>query len=592
MAFLSDFLKFISYRGPADQSRFELLEDQYEGDGLKSVWEAQRRAHLESLHARKRGGWKAKVTELVQKAPIPDSAETQSPPDADPSDLLVSKDLQLNLLRMKLEFHCPVNQDVVIRPFTVLQETDAFILYIDGMTDKNIINNSVLRQLMTRSPSEAVPVDKCGHVADYVAQNLLPVNQIARESDFNKIILNVLSGMSALFIDGSDQCILIESRGYEKRAVSPPQTESVITGSQEAFTENLRTNISLVRKLIRNKDLVTELLPLGKMDNTGCALMYLQGVTNETVIGEVKRRLSGIDIDMVTGNGVLDQLLEDHPYALFPQILSTERPDRTAAFLMDGKVVVICEGTPFASAMPVTFFHLFHTSEDYQLRWQYGTFLRIVRIIAAFLAAFLPGLYVALILYHKEMIPTELLTSIARAKEDIPFPTVIEVLLMELSWELVREASVRVPGVVGQTLGIIGAIILGQAAVAAGLVSPILIIIVAITGLGSFAIPNFSLSFGVRVVRFVFTTFSALAGFYGLAASIFVVLSLACHMKSFGVPYFSPLAPTTKSHHDTILRMPVWMQNERSDFINPRVRMKAGRRMRAWSRPDDKEQGS
>ncbi|NLK90173.1 MAG: spore germination protein, partial [Clostridiales bacterium] len=404
-----------------------------------------------------------------------------------------------------------------------------------------------------------------------------------------EIIEQVLNGMTALFIDKSDQCILIKSRGFEKRAVSQPVNETVILGPHEAFIENLHTNITLIRRIIRNKDLVAETIPVGNVNNVTCAILYIKGITNPKIIREVKRRINSIDIDFVSSDGTLDQLIEDHPLAIFPQILSTERPDRTASFLMEGRVAIIVDGAPNASIVPATFFDMMHTSEDYSLRWQYGTFMRIIRVISAALATFLPGFYLALTLYHHEMIPTELLASLAKARENIPFPIIVEILLMEISWELIREAGIRMPGVMGQTLGIIGAVILGEAVIAAELVSPILIIIVAITGLANLVIPNYPLGFGIRILRFVFVLLGAMAGFYGIATGIFIFGGLACSMKSFGVPYLSPVAPRAKASPDIIPRMPIWLQKERPDIINPKQRRRSRGIIRGWVKQDGRE---
>jgi spore germination protein KA len=275
---------------------------------------------------------------------------------------------------------------------------------------------------------------------------------------------------------------------------------------------------------------------------------------------------------------------------IFPQVISTERPDRVGSFLMDGKAVLICEGTPFALAMPTTFFDLYHTSEESNVRWQYGTFMRLVRIIGILLAALLPGMYTGLILFHQEMIPTSLLSSIIVSRAAVPFPTIIELLLMEFSFELIREGGIRVPGVSGNTLGIIGALILGQAAVQAGLVSPILIIIVAVSGLGSFAIPNYSLSLGVRIIRFILIIFGFLGGFYGISAGITIMFALALSMKSFGVPFFTPYAPSTNRNKDLILRSPIYNQKERPDFLNTENDMQMGNEPRGWKTTKEQEE--
>ncbi len=577
MSLLSTVLNLLLYKEPPKYDRFELLEDEPEDKDQKENEDAAQPITEIKTKVKSRTG----IFKRTQAKP------EQEPEQGQNRDGKVTKKLSTNLEIIKNELNFPTNQDVVIREFKIMQKSDAFIVYIDGMVDKTTINDYILRQLMAPNPSKTAGSGK--DLIDCLVNNLLSVNQVTRQTEYGQIIKQVLSGLTALFVEDAGECILIESRGFDKRNVSNPLTETIIKGPHEAFIENLRTNITLVRKIIRNKDLVTELLPTGKTDNTICGIMYIKGIVNPKVVRELKRRIVSIDVDQIQGDGTLDQLIEDHPFSLFPQILSTERPDRTAYFLMEGKAAIICDGTPYASVIPVTFFDMFHTSEDYALRWQYGTFLRIMRMIAACIALFLPGMYVALTLYHHEMIPTELLVSLAKAREHLPFPTIIEILLMEISFELIREAGIRVPGVIGQTLGIIGAIILGQAAVTAGLVSPVLIIVISITGLGSFAIPNFSLAFGVRISRFIFIICGAIAGFYGIAAGIFIFGGLACSLKSFGVPYFSPVAPKTTSGHDTIVRMPPWMQKTRPDFINTSDRTRMGKVVRGWVARDEKE---
>lgn len=600
---LGNMLKgFFIYKEPKEYDHFELLEDEPEDKGqMKNEGTVQSTSNTQNTQDTKdtkdtedaqntqtterKSKLRKKISGWLQGNSNKDTKQQENNQNAKD---IVAKNLQANLEKIKLEFGSPTNQDVVIREFKVLQQCNAFIVYIDGMADNKTINDFILRQLMEYRSND---ISAKSNIADYVENNLLAANQMIKETDYKQIIRQVLNGLTALFMEGCDQCILIETRGYEKRTVSTPLNEVVVKGPQEAFIENLRTNITLVRRIIRNKDLVTEMIPIGKADNMTCAILYIKGITNPKIIEEVKRRITSLDIDLISNDGVLDQLIEDHPFSLFPQVLNTERPDRAASFLMDGKVAIICDGAPYASVVPITFFHMLHTSEDYTLRWQYGTFLRIVRLIAAFLSVFLPGLYIALTLYHPEMIPAELMTSLLKARELLPFPAIIELLLMEISWEIIREASVRVPGVIGQTLGIVGGVILGQAAVAAGLVSPILIIIVAITGLASYTIPNYSLGFGTRILRFAFTLLGAAAGFYGIAAGVFIFGGLACSMKSFGVPYFSPVAPKTKANRDLIIRAPSWMQDERPDFLNTQDRTRAGKVVRGWTNDSGKGDG-
>jgi len=278
---------------------------------------------------------------------------------------------------------------------------------------------------------------------------------------------------------------------------------------------------------------------------------------------------------------MIEQFIEDKPFQIIPQVLNTERPDRAASFIMEGQVIIIGEGVPFVNVVPVTFFAMFHAAEDSFLRWPFGTAIRLIRILGLFLATLLPALYVSLILYHQEMIPTDLLVAFATARENVPFPTIIEVLMLEISFELIREAGIRVPGVIGPTLGIIGALILGQAAVAANLVSPVLIIVVAVTGLGNFAIPSYSLATGIRLIRFGLILSGAFLGFYGVAAFLFIAGCFACSIKSFGVPFLSPISPVTKKNPDIIARMPNFKQKMRPDYLNTPNRKRAGDKSRS-----------
>ncbi|MCX7920547.1 MAG: spore germination protein [Clostridia bacterium] len=495
----------------------------------------------------------------------------------------VSNDLNCNIEAIKKAFGIPNNTDIIIREFKIAKKVSAFIVYIDGMVDRTFVSDFVLRPLMHTQNFEGYFEGQAPEsLVDYITNNVVSVHEIGEMKDLNKIYFKIMSGDTALFTDGSDTCLIISTRGYEKRSVEKPLTENVVMGSQEGFTENLRTNLTLIRKIIKNKNLITETIQVGKSNQSNVGIMYMNDIANQEIVSEVKKRLSSIDADFVIGNGMVGQFIEDNPFMLFPQALTTERPDRVASFLMDGKVAIVSEGAPFAEIVPITFYHLLQTSEDSMLRWQYGTFLRLVRIFGVLVASLLPGMYVALTLFHQEMIPTELLMSIARSKEEVPFPTIIEILLLEVSFELIREGGIRIPGVIGQTLGIIGALILGQAAVAAGLVSPILIIIVAVTGLGSFAIPNYPMGLGIRVIRFLFIFYAAILGFYGISLALFLTACIACSMKSFGVPFFSPVAPKTKSNPDLVVRQPIWRQKERSDYLNTQNKKRQDNNARGW----------
>ncbi len=564
---------FLTYKEPVNaEGGFELLEGKYEGVENEKKEKPAPKANADQSEATEKS-----TRTPLKAAECNENRKKENKNQLPAQDELVSSELNANLEKIKQELNIPKNADIVIREFTVGMNLKAFIVFVDGMTDKIVINDFILRQLMNPDHFKGY---KNEYPVDYVMNHVLSINDVKKEKEYKKIIYNILNGVTALFIEGCEEALLIESRGYEKRNIDKPSTESVVMGSQEGFTENLRTNITLIRRIIKNKDLITEIMPVGKTSNSNCAIMYLDGVANPELVEEVKRRIKSINIDFVTGDGMLEQFIEDNPFQIVPQVLNTERPDRAASFIMEGQVIIIGEGVPFVNVVPVTFFAMFHASEDSFLRWPFGTAIRLIRILGLFFATLLPALYVSLILYHQEMIPTDLLVAFATARENVPFPTIFEVLMLEISFELIREAGIRVPGVIGPTLGIIGALILGQAAVAANLVSPVLIIVVAVTGLGNFAIPSYSLATGIRLIRFGLILSGAFLGFYGVAAFLFVTGCFACNMKSFGVPFFSPISPVTKKNPDIIARMPNFKQKMRPDYLNTPNRKRAGDKSR------------
>jgi spore germination protein KA len=580
--------KLLTYKPAANQG-FELLEGKDEGVERENTPEVSdiktdsppQKQNEDNFEEEKQtfavNGWSNK-----------NKAETNSQ-NKKKSDK-VSSDINYNFDRINKEFGSSYNADFITRKFKIAKKIGAFIANIDGMVDRTFITDFIIRPLMEiNNFDEYFNASYLMPIVDYIIENVISVNELDKVEDCDTILLRILNGDTALFVDGCNACIMINTRGYEKRSVDKPIIENVVLGSQEGFTEHLRTNITLIRKIIKNKNLISEMINIGQTNHVFCAVLYMNGIVNQEVVKEVKKRINSIDADFIIGSSMLGQYIEDNSFMLFPQMLTTERPDRAASFLMEGKVIIIADGIPFAEAVPITFYHLLQTSEDSMLRWQYGTFLRIIRMFGVFISTLLPALYVGVVMFHQEMIPTELLASIVRTKENVPFPTIIEIMLLEISFELIREGGIRVPGVIGQTLGIIGALILGQAAVTAGLVSPILIIVVAVTGLGSFAIPNYPLGIGLRILRFFFTLLAGIIGFYGISVGLFVVACLTCNMKSFGVPFLSPVAPKTKANPDLIIRQPIWKQETRPDFLNVPNRKRQSKNSNGWVKQNNRE---
>jgi len=495
----------------------------------------------------------------------------------------VKTDIRSNLQVIKEQFTSAKNKDLVLREFTLGRSRRAFIVYIDGMADKNTIDNFILRPLFEKPDFLE---NGAGQSQNPDLENIVQTNDIKKLTSIKKVVAEVLKGNTALYIDGLDYFLTCETIGFEKRGVEAPKTEGIVKGSQEAFGESLRTNITLLRRIIRNKELISEFFEIGEKSGTTVAVVYLQNVINPAIVTEIRRRLTGIKTDFLANSGALEQFIEDNPYSIVPTTLSTERPDRTAAQIMEGRAAIIVDGSPLAIIVPVTFNEMMHSPEDTSLKWQYTTGLRFIRFVAVALGALLPGIYLAMTCFHREMIPTDLLIAIAKAKENVPFPALLEVLLMELGFELIREAGIRIPGIIGNTLGIIGALILGEAAVSANIVSPVLIIIVAATGLSNFAIPNYSMAFGVRLLRFYFIIAGSLLGFYGMALALIALTLMLVNLKSFGVPFMSIVAPRNLKSKDAVIRWPVWMQEQRPDYLNPLERRRQPEVSRQWAQED------
>lgn len=503
----------------------------------------------------------------------------------------ISKDIEKNLEYIKKTYNYPDNGDFIIREFKIAtkdKNLQAFIILFDGMSDSDIVDTHILKPLMLYSNIEVS--GKKDDLALYIKNHLIPHNQIEMTSKMSDVIEEVNFGGVGIFIDQIDAAYVCDVKGWVQRQVEKPTSEIVIRGPQEAFTESLRMNTALVRKTLKDENLMVENFKIGKRSKTPCSLLYLKDITNESLVNEAKRRLENIYVDYIFDSGELEQFLEDSTFLPAPQMLATERPDRTSNMITQGKLAVIMHGSPFALVMPITNSDLLHSSEDAYVRFPYSNLFRLVRLIAVILSLLLPGLYIAITNYHHEMIPTDLLIAIESARETVPFPSVMEILMMEFAFELIREAGIRVPTPIGPTLGIIGALILGQAAVAANIVSPILIIVVAVTGIGSFAVPNFALAFSFRILRFAYIILAALAGFLGITLGIFVQGLMLVSAKSFGVPFMVPFGPRTSDKiSNKFLRDPIWKQEKRPDYLNVKKQIKQPKISREWAEKEKKK---
>lgn len=457
-------------------------------------------------------------------------------------------------------FHLPRNRDLKLRPFSA-GGRDALLCYMDGMCDTIQIEDFILQPA-----AQAGLLPDQGDVAEEFARDVLCACDFRMQCTLNELSEDILMGQCAVFIDGCENAISIDMRKYEKRPVGRTISENVVLGPQEGFTENLRTNITLLRRYLRSSSLICEFVSVGTKLPTSFSIVYLEDTVNQAALEEIRSRIRAIDADYVAGIGTLQQMIEDHPFSLFPQMLQTERPDRTASCLREGQIAILADNSPYSLIAPVTVFHLVHASDDSFMRWQYGCFIRLVRFLGILVSLYLPALYAAISMYHTHILPTSLFTSIAETRASVPFPVLVEVFIMEISFFLINEAGTRIPSQIGSALGIVGALILGQAAVSASIISPIMIIIVALTGLGNYAIPNYSMGVAVQILRIGHVLAGALLGLYGIVLISALTFAWLCSMRSFGVTFFSPAAPWKPHKPDLVLRFP------------PAARLKKGRK--------------
>lgn len=495
---------------------------------------------------------------------------------------IISSVLSENEKLLQRLYNLPKNKDAVVRKFVLpfVPPLPAMLIYMDGMIDKKVINEAILKPLLALQ--EDVHYSESPDLAQTIADSLLPSNQVQLVRSFAALLDGVNSGDTALLVDGMAAALVLDTKGYDKRSIDRPQLEQSVRGGQASFTENLRTNTAQIRVTMPTNDLVTEMIMVGDRIPQKCAVMYLQSVANETEVAEIKRRIEGIRTDYVASIGILGQFIEDNPNIPFPQSLSTERVDRVAAHLVEGRVAVLLDGSPFVHILPTNLFTFFHSSEDFNLPIIAATAIRLLRWFGTVLAIILPALYIAINYFHQEALPTDLALAIAGAREKVPFPALAEILLMEFSFELIREAGIRIPGVLGSTIGIVGAIVLGQAAVSANLVSPIMVVLVALTGVASFTIPDYRMAFALRIYRFVLLLLAAALGFVGIAFGMIILTALLTSMKSFGVPYLSPLGPRTRAGLDVVVRGPVYRQEKRPDELNPKDIRRQPATSRVW----------
>ena len=523
---------------------------------------------IQSLFKRKTkdtnaGGSKEKQPEPADQKAI-SGAEQQFIDTGAPKEQLISSNLAENEQILRDLFkNC---SDVVFRPLHEQGQIKFLLIYIDGLSDIRVLDEVVLKPILFEGiPQGLGELDTIGSI---IQQQQVAVAQTSMVSTIGEVVNGILKANIAMLADGEAKALLADMKAWAARGVQEPVSEVVIRGPREGFTETLRTNTSMIRRKLKTTKLKMESLIVGDLSQTDIVLIYMEGIVNQAILEEVKTRVKRIQIDAVLESHYIEEFIEDSPFSPFPQVRNTERPDAVAAAILEGKIAIIVDGTPFALVVPMTFWGGIQTPEDYYERFIYTTAVRWIRIILLNLSIFLTPAYVAATTFHPQMLPANLVLSFAAAREPSPFPTVIEAFIMEFMFEGLREAGIRLPIPAGSAVSIVGALVIGQAAVQAGIVTAPMVIVVAASGIASFAIPRYNFGFSFRLLRFPMLLLAGAFGVFGLTFGFLAMLIHTINLRSFGVPYMSPVAPQIgRNLKDILIRSPRWSLRKRPELM-------------------------
>ncbi|MCI5874619.1 MAG: spore germination protein [Clostridiales bacterium] len=481
----------------------------------------------------------------------------------------VSTLLADNIARMEVLFHTCDDIKKKQMNLGINKDVPCYLTFIEVSVD---MGNSALLELLKylRGLSRE-------EIHAALSMNALGISDATYFESIEEAADGLLTGEAILFVDGFNKAIKVPDDGYPNMGVNVADSEKVVRGSNEGFTDSVKQNAALIRKRIRSSKVKVKQKKLGVRSKTNVYLAYMEDLVYPGLLEEIEHRLEGFEIDGVLDSGVMEQLAEECWYSPFPQFQTTERPDRAAMAILEGRVVLMSDNSPMALLLPTDYNSFIKTSDDYYNRWEIASFERLLRYMASFFAMTLPGLYLAVTNFHTQILPTNLLLSFADARRGVPFPAVIELLIMELSFELLREAGVRLPGAMGNTIGIVGGLIIGQAAVEANLVSPIVVIVISFTALCSFAIPNEEFATAFRLLKFFFIAICAWLGFFGFLVGLLGVLIHLSKLKSFGIPYLMPLVGADLNDYEDE-RDFLWRQPMRKLQMRPIYAMRKQRR--------------
>lgn len=476
-------------------------------------------------------------------------------------------DIKQNIQKIH-EYLCQT-EDFMIKKM-IFNNKNCTILFLDSMVKKEVIQTSVIGPILER---------KAGEI-----QNVVKATEMKFSSKISEVGSSLLEGFCTILLENDSIAKSVAVGEIAARSIEEPANERSIKSAHDGFVESLGTNILLLRRRIKSPQLKVKFFTLGKITNTKVSMIYVENLANKKIIEEVESRITSIEVDQLLSSGDIEEYIEDNPYSLFPQMLSTERPDRASSYIMEGKIILIVDGDPRILIVPITFFAFYQSPDDYNSRWQIATFFRFIRFLSFFISISLPGIYIAVVSFHSEALPMGLLYSIKVSLEYVPFPPIIEAFAMQIILELLKEASIRLPTPIAQTIGIVGGLIIGTAVVEANLVSNTMIVVIGLTAIASFVAPINEMGTSARLLGFPVMIAASLFGFFGIVLVLMLLVIHLCKLESFGMPYFAPFAPFNIADiKDTFVRLPIWKFNTRPTDSKP-VYKKQQWNTRGWKK--------
>ncbi|MFT8319667.1 MAG: spore germination protein [Bacillus sp. (in: firmicutes)] len=476
---------------------------------------------------------------------------------------------KLSFHELKSElFNCFGNTADLQVDEVMIGKSEAMIVYLE-----TVVNTDLLKEMLGKTLESPVENNRViANVEDLEAlsKRSFGVSGYELLKTVDDIVSGVLDGRIIIAFRGIPEVLSLSFINSEGRSVTEPSTQTVVRGPKDAFVEDVSTNINLIRKRIKNHNLRFEKYMIGNESRTTIFISYMHGIVNEKILEEVRSRIKKINISAIFESANIEELIADKSATVFPLAMNTERPDSVASSLMDAKIAIIIDGTPFVLIVPAVLTDFFTSAEDYYQNYFMSSFVRMIRYLSFMIGLLMPSAYVGILTFHPELMPTTLLLSVIAQRESVPFPAVVEVFIMEITFEILREAGVRMPRAVGQTVSIVGALVIGQAAAEAGIISNIMVIIVAITAIANFVFPNYSFANASRLIRFILIIVASILGLYGVLLVLVFMVAHLSSLRSFGVPYLAPVAPfIIEDQKDVFVRFPVWSVNKRPAYLSP-----------------------